>query len=225
MRDCVGQRVAEQQAQRRDRQADQEGPAEEPQVDPLLLRLADDAAVRPAVPVDGVQVVAGRPALAGAPQRPPRARLSPGRVGFHHGRAPVVGLHALQPAHAAGEDAAQAGLHAVDAGGDLAERPLLPRGQQLAGRRREHRRRRRLAAVPAAQQCQRLRHRICDHGVVDAAHQHRPQRSQERHADEPCQRQDQQRGAEAGAAGSGHARPGPVQRASHAPKRSLISSP
>ena len=222
----VGERIAEQQAQYRDRHTDQEGACEQLQVDALLLRLAHDAAVRSAVAVQRVQIVAQCPPLSGALHRPPCARLAPRRIGRHHCRAPGVGLGVLQPPRAARDDAAQSGLDAVHPGGDLANRALLARLHQFAGGGREHLFVRQLAAVrllaavPGVQQGERRRQRVGDYRVVDAAHQHGGQRRQKRHADESGQRQHQGGGAPAGAAA-----PRRDQRASHAPKRSFTWSP
>ena len=91
---------------------------------------------------------------------------------------------------------------------------FLPRAHQLAGGRRVRRLARIGPPVPVAQRREGLGQRVGDHRVVDAAHEHRRQRRQERDADEGHEGQGQ----------PGRAQGGPGHRAGHALKRSFISS-
>ena len=212
--DEVSDGVAEQQAQRGDAEAHDEGAPQQGHVDAALGRLAGDGPVGQALQIDGVQVVAGGEAVAGGADGLPGRGVAPAVVDLQHGRAPRPPGEVLQPARAAHDDAPQAAAHPVDAARHAADGPFLARAQQLARGRRVRRLARIGPPVPVAQRREGVGQGVGDHRVVDAAHEHRRQRHHERDADEGDEGQGQPGRAESG---SGH-------RASHALKRSFISS-
>ena len=93
MRDQISDGIAQQQAQRRDTDADGEGTLEELQVDALIRRLADDRAFEPAIEVDGMQVVPHGKAVPSRADRVPCPRIAPILVDANQGVAPGSGGH------------------------------------------------------------------------------------------------------------------------------------
>ena len=183
--------IAEDEAETGDHKAHEQGATEERDVDAALLRLPGDRAVREALQVDGVQVVARREALARRADRVPRRRLRPRGVQFGKRLAPRAGGRLVEVARGAREHPAQPALEPVGAPRHLSQRAGFPRPRQLPGDGLVRRLGGQPLPVPGAQRRERLRERVGDNRIVYAPQQHRPQRGEEGDAGEDEQRQDE----------------------------------
>ena len=213
--DQIGDRISEEQAKDGQTQAHDEGAPQQAQVDAVLHGTRGDAAVDAAFHIQRVQVVAGGKALPGLANGVPGLRILPRAVDADQGIAPGGAPRLWQAPSRAGQHGAQPALHAVDARRDTTQGALLARRAKLAGDGLEHRLGGRAAAVPFPQQPQGFGQGVSHHRVVDAARQHGRQRGDEGKPDERHKGQDEPERAKTWA----------DQRASHALKRSFISSP
>ena len=211
----IGDRIAEEQAKDGEAQAYDEGAPEQAQVDTVFERARGDTAVDAAFQVQGVQVVAGGEALAGLTNGVPGLRIAPRRVGAHQRVAPRGAFCFAQAPRCAGDDGAQPAAHTIDARRHPSQGALLTRLAQLSGDGLEHGLVRRAFAIPLLQQAQGVGQCVSDHRIVDASRQHGRQRGNEGEPDKGDQGKDE----------PDSAKPRADQRASHALKRSFISSP
>ena len=215
MSNQIGDRIAEEQAKDGEAQAYDEGAPEQTQVDTVFERARGDTAVDAPFQIEGVQVVSGGEALAGLTNGVPGLRIAPRRVGANQRVAPRGAFRFAQSPRRAGDDGPQPAVHAIDARRHPPQRTLLTRLAQFSGDSLEHRLVRRALALPILKQAQGVRQRVSDHRVVDAASQHGRQRGNEGEPDKRDQGKDE----------PDSAKPRADQRASHALKRSFISSP
>ena len=148
MGDQIGDRIPEEQAQSGQTQAHDQRPPQQRQIDAIFVRSWSDAAVAAAFQVQGVQIVAGGEALAGAANRVPGLCLVPGRMDADQRVAPRRALRVAHAARRAGDHAPQSALHAVDPGGDPPQSALLTCSAQFSDERLEHRLGRDVHAVP-----------------------------------------------------------------------------
>ncbi len=152
---------------------------------------------------------------AGLANRVPSLHLVPRIVNADQRVAPRGAFRFTQAPRRAGDDGPQPAAHTIDTRRDPSQGALFTRLAQFACNRLEHRLGRRLRAVPVPQQAQGLGQRVGDYRVVHAARQHGRQRGNEGQPDKGDQGENQGHGA----------KPWTDQRASHALKRSFISSP
>jgi hypothetical protein len=211
----ISDRIAEEQARSGQAQADDQGAPQEGQIDAKLDRTWGDAAVDPALQVQGVQIVAVGEALAGLANRVPGLHVVPRGVDANQCSAPRRVLRFAQAPRRAGDDGPQAAVHAIDTHRNPPQGALLTRSAQFAGDRLVHRLGRGLCAVPVLQQAQGCGQRIRHYRVIHAARQHGRQGRDEAQPDKGDQGENQTHSAELRAG----------QRTSHALKRSFISSP
>ena len=177
----VRDRVAEEEAEHGDDEAEPQGPAEEVHVDLPLLRLAGDGAVRGESKVGGGEVVRGGVGGALALDEPPDVEVPPALVELDH-RLPVGGLvDALRAPPGLAKEARHAAELVVEPYPHPADGAVLPALLEIRHEGLEHRLFGQLA--PGRVPVGKLRDRAVQHApdelVLDAAKEHVPDGDEE----------------------------------------------